>query len=227
MEKHKSTNLIYIIFDTHIRPEEISLFRGAIIKSMEGNPDILFHNHMDKEFRYAYPLVQYKRIHQKAAIICIDEGIDSVRKFLATTDFKFRLGKKTVQMVIENLETVQVAIKIQPTLIRYNIKNWLPLSQSSYKKYKLMTSLLEQVAFLERILIGNILSFAKGIHIFFDKRIACHITAIHNQGPSHYKNTQLISFDIEFDCNVLLPDLIGIGKGSSIGNGVIFKKEKT
>lgn len=56
---------LIIIFDYKLKINEIPLFRGAIIDSTQ-NDNNLFHNHLDdSKYRYAYPLIQYKRIGGK------------------------------------------------------------------------------------------------------------------------------------------------------------------
>ena len=63
------TNILTIKFSNHISKEEIPLFRGAVISTLEQN-NILFHNHNDdNSLRYSYPLIQYKRIGGCAAIV--------------------------------------------------------------------------------------------------------------------------------------------------------------
>ncbi|MDO9154258.1 MAG: CRISPR-associated endonuclease Cas6, partial [Paludibacter sp.] len=74
--------------------------------------------------------------------------------------------------------------------------------------------------------IGNILSMGKGIDIQFDKEITCKITNIIETTTMSYKNVKMMSFDVEFKSNVSLPDYIGIGKGTSIGYGMIAQKRE-
>lgn len=51
--------------------EEVKLFRAAAIHALQ-NAEVLFHNHLDGEkLRFGYPLIQYKRIRRKAAIVCV------------------------------------------------------------------------------------------------------------------------------------------------------------
>lgn len=62
---------LVIKFNNEIYPDEIDCFRGAVIHAMDG-ANVLFHNHLEGAgLRYSYPLIQYKRIHRKAAIVCV------------------------------------------------------------------------------------------------------------------------------------------------------------
>jgi hypothetical protein len=56
MDKIKT---LTIIFNNEISQQQIPLFRGAIIDTMD-NANILFHNHDEDNLRYSYPLIQYK-----------------------------------------------------------------------------------------------------------------------------------------------------------------------
>lgn len=68
---------------------------------------------------------------------------------------------------------------------------------------------------LQRILIGNILSFAKGIEWHIDKPIVLHITDLQAERLSRMKDIKVAVFNIQFTCNVSLPNYIGLGKGAA------------
>ena len=74
---------------------------------------------------------------------------------------------------------------------------------------------------LERILIGNILSLAKGIGVFFETPVRCRILQLENEKSFGYKNVELLSFSVKFRTNVSLPAYVGLGKSVSINNGVV------
>ena len=77
---------------------------------------------------------------------------------------------------------------------------------------------------MEKILTGNILSFAKGLGIYLDFGVECLIQQISHSGIRKFKNVQMTAYDIEFRCNVELPDHIGLGKGVSHGFGMLIRK---
>ena len=86
-----------------------------------------------------------------------------------------------------------------------------------------MNTLTGQIAFLEKVLTGNILSFAKGVGYNVEKNIIVKIQKIHREYFIKYKGTGLQSFDLTFQTNFSLPEFIGLGKGVSTGNGVIHQ----
>ena len=77
---------------------------------------------------------------------------------------------------------------------------------------------------LERLLTANILSFAKGIGLYFDGQVITRITQLVEPRLQYYKGVKLMSFDAEFKTNVSLPDYIGLGKGVSLGMGTVVRK---
>ena len=87
-----------------------------------------------------------------------------------------------------------------------------------------LESLQEKCAFLERLLVGNILSFAKGVGIFFDSEVEASIVDIEMMGQYKFKNVNMLGFDVVFSTNVSLPQYVGLGKGVSLGFGMITNK---
>jgi len=91
----KKIRVLSVLFDTELRASEIPAFRGAMVEKV-GKKEILFHNHLPDGFRYRYPLIQYKTLGRKPAIICIEEGVDQIHKYFEKTDWsiKYRMGKE-------------------------------------------------------------------------------------------------------------------------------------
>lgn len=210
----------YIQFQNKIRNEQLPLFRGAIISRFKNN--ILFHNHLNDKLVYSYPLIQYKRINGYAGIVGINEGAEALKELSATDYFYCQIGEQLCEMKIQSVTSSPFTIDITNSPIKYKIYGWLPLNQENYQKYQMKEILSERVVMLEKILIGNILSFAKGVQIYIDSNIVCRLTSIESQRPIFYKGVEMMSFNATFQCNVLLPNNIGIGKGASINHGVIF-----
>ena len=214
---------LVIQFANELSAKEIPLFRGAVIQSMEES-NILFHNHTPDGFRYSYPLIQYKRIKGKAAIVFIGKGTDNINDLFSPGSLLLRIGKKDVEMRIESIYTEQVEIVCSEKENHFKLHNWLPLNSTNYELYQGMEDMVSKIELLERILVGNILSLLKGIDIHVDQQISLRIADITNQHIIHYKKVQLMAFDVDFYANVALPQYIGIGKNSSTGYGVLTIK---
>lgn len=216
-------NVLTIQFANEISQQEIPLFRGAVNHSLE-NKSVLFHNHEGDKFRYSYPLIQYKRIRGKAAILCIGKGTESVQELFSSGQFLYQIGEKNTEMKIESIYAHQEYIKYTDNMLHYKLKNWLPLNSKNYQQFIDANSLVNKVEILERVLIGNILSFLKGVDIHLEEQLKLSITNISNQHLTTYKKVKLMAFDIEFNANITLPPHFGIGKNASIGYGVLSKR---
>lgn len=218
---------LLIRFEYPISFNKIEAFRGAVINELN-DKDILFHNHLPngEGYRYSYPLIQYKRINQRAAILCIGAGTDIVGQFFHDSDMVLNINGKSNKFEIENMQPSKNLIQIWDATFYYHIRKWLPLNQKNYEKYNQLNGIAEKTLFLENILKGNILSMAKGLNIFFDKQIECKLTWISEAQTIRYKATQLTMYDAEFSCNVSIPDFAGLGKGVSIGFGSAVRKKE-
>lgn len=196
------------------------MFRGAIIASLD-DTDILLHNHDNDKYRYSYPLIQYKRIDKRAVVVAVGKGIETIGPLLSAPDFICQIGREKVRMHIDVVNAYDNEISLSETLLHYHLRSWLPLNSRNYAKYQSSESDEERIQFFEHILVGNILSFLKGVGIHIEEQIVTHITDIFDQRPIIYKKVKLMAFDLEFTANIQLPQNIGLGKNASLGYGVL------
>ncbi len=103
-----------------------------------------------------------------------------------------------------------------------SLASLVTFNEDNYRIYQRLEGLAERYDFLEKKLIGNILSFAKGLGIYFDTRLTCKILEVENPYWITYKGVRMMAFNVRFKTNVSLPDNIGLGKGVSLGNGTIY-----
>lgn len=223
IQNNKKIRILLLRFKNVIYKNEVPLLRGAVIKAMNNNDDILFHNHDGNKLRYSYPLIQYKRINQKGAVVCVNEGTDVIGKFFSQCNFNFTLGEKQMAMEIESIKANQYTVQVWGSFFQYRIRKWLPLNQENYQEFQKLEGIGEKCSFLEKILVGNILSFAKGINIHLESQVECKITKLSDPVAQMYKGVKMVSFDAEFKTNISLPEYIGIGKGASINYGTITR----
>jgi len=216
---------ITIGFNSKISNAEIPYFRAAVIATTEKDNQ-LFHNHDGDGFRYSYPLIQYKRIHQKASIVCIDEGVEAIGKFLGACSFDMMIGNRPATLEIESVKANKTLVQIWDSMFTYSIRKWLPFNHDNYAKYMSAESIADKATMLEKMLIGNILSFAKGMKIHLDKKIQCKIISSEEPRLVTYKGIKMMSFDVMFKTNVSLPNYIGLGKGVSLGFGTVVSDDK-
>ncbi len=140
--------LAVINFNCPISIDEINRFRGAVIKDSGGN--VLFHNHKGDNFRYAYPLIQYKRINKKASLVCLNDGTDAIHEFFKNSTLTLMLGGRQAEMEIENISVKQYTIQAWDKYFNYVLRKWIPFNQENYLKFKLIENDKEKISFLEK-----------------------------------------------------------------------------
>lgn len=221
----KKIRILSITFDTEIEAFEIPAFRGAIASKVD--PDsVLYHNHVNKGYRYSYPLIQYKRSHKKPLLICVEEGVDEIHKYFENKCWDIEISGRWVQMKIASLNMNQFTMQVWDKMFDYRIGNWIALNQENYALYMAMKDESEKTAFLKSTLTANILSFAKGIDWHIEKPVEVIIKEVKAIRPVRLKGQKVLGFDIEFSSNVFLPNNVGLGKSVSIGFGQVYSIRK-
>ena len=213
--------------DAEIHQKEVPLFRGAVISSLGDHANLLFHNHIgDDKLRYTYPLIQYKRIGKKAAIVCIEEGVDLIGQFLTETSDKLRLGDREIKWSTRRIQPARLLIQTWEDAFDYHISRWLPLNSKNYQQYQNTEGLVEKIALLENILKGNLLSMLKGLDIHLEQELIVKITQLSEPYILYNKGIGMTAFNADFKCNLTIPNLVGIGKNASIGYGIVHLEKK-
>ncbi len=215
-------HLVIVNFDEPIPPSELSWFRGAMIRLADNNP--LFHNHQGQGYNYVYPKIQYKLINGYPAVLGINEGALALKEILSDCNsIHCRLGHTINEFHISSIGEWDENIILTPELNTYFIANWLPLNARNYEEYLRADTPAARLPLLDRIITGNILSFAKGMGVFFDSQVICQFDDIESNGNLTYKDVDLLSFSGSFKSNVQLPQWIGLGKSASLNHGIIIK----
>ena len=217
----KKIRTLHISFDAPISPYQVSAFRGAIIEKA-GRENILFHNHIDDDkFVYKYPLIQYKVVRKQPSIFCLDAGVDEIHHLFQKKSWNINLSGNPVELKVDRLDLKTVTLNVWDKSFDYTIINWQALNEKNYPAYIKMVSFEEKAQLLQRVLTGNILSFAKGLDWHIDQPIKIQIHEIRNEQLRKMKGIHVGALDVAFSCNVFLPNFIGLGKGVSMGFGIV------
>lgn len=223
----KYIRTLTVLTDAEIRQNEIPLFRGAVIHSLGEHPNVYFHNHLDDDkFRYAYPLIQYKRLEGKAAIVCVEDGVDIIGQFLTEVDGTMTIGDRQITCNTGRIQPARILVQTWEEMFSYHISRWLPLNSQNYQRYKDIEGVVEKVSFLENILKANLLSMLKGLDIHLEKELLLKITEIGDSYLIYNKGIKMMAFNADFKCNLSIPNNIGIGKNASIGCGIVHQLRK-
>lgn len=218
----KKIKFFSVIFDFEMERREVPSFRAAVVKKV-GEDNVLFHNHLDNKFRYSYPLIQYKVLRKNPTIVCVNEGSEEILKFFEKTDWSMAVGQREVQTRIKDIHFDYFYCGFSAKPIKYQIYNWFALNEANFEKYSHLDDDYARMKLLKRIIIGNILSFAKGIGWNVDREIEVMLTDLPKQRLFSFKNHRMMGFDLKILTNVILPDAIGLGKSVSRGFGTIRK----
>ena len=223
----KYIRTLIIQTDAEIHQKEVPLFRGAVISSLGDHANLLFHNHIgDDKLRYTYPLIQYKRIGKKAAIVCIEEGVDLIGQFLTETSDKLKIGNREIEWNTRRIQPARLLIQTWEDAFDYHISRWLPLNSKNYQQYQNTEGLVEKIALLENILKGNLLSMLKGLDIHLEQELIVKITQLSEPYILYNKGIGMTAFNADFKCNLTIPNHVGIGKNASIGYGIVHLEKK-
>ena len=227
-KKHIRT--LSIFFDTDISLHEVPLFRGGTLNILGEEANLLFHNHeATGKYRYSYPLIQYKRLHGKAAIVSVDEGVDIIGHLLSKYEGTIKIGERIVPIHISKIVPAKILVQTWKEPINYHISNWLPLNAKNFLLFQNLNDEQEKLDFLSKILQANILSMLKGFGIMLSDELTVKIKWLSEPRVIRYKGIGLTSFNANFSCNLSIPNNLGIGKSASMGFGVVYQKrpEKT
>ena len=223
----KYVRTLTITTDAEIRQNEIPLFRGAVINSLGEHPNVYFHNHLDNDkFRYSYPMIQYKRLGGKAAIVCVEEGADLIGQFLTETSDTLKIGDREIEWSTRRIQPARLLIQTWEDTFKYHISRWLPLNSKNYHLYQNTEGLVEKIALLENILKGNLLSMLKGLDIHLDQELIVRITQVSEPYILYNKGIGMTAYNADFNCNLTIPNNVGVGKNASIGYGIVHLEKK-
>ena len=124
-------------------------------------------------------------------------------------------------MKIEEISLKEYNLQVQGEAALYKIRNWIALNQDNFREYKEMRSLTQRITFLESKLIGHILAFATGVDWQIQEKLKVEITDLLATKTATFKGKKMQTFSVDFACNAFLPSYIGLGKGSSMGFGIV------
>ncbi len=204
-----------------IREFDIPKFRGYLANRYRDYH--LIHNHLPGgKFHYHYPVIQFKVLNDAPTIIGLEDGIAILKKVfidiahLEINGKQHRINEKAVVLNCDPLGQSTTPFKYRFVL------PWMPLNQENFVRYK-AAPWAERRSILESILVGNLISLAKGLHYDIpaknDLRVESHLTP----KMRNFKNNRMLCFEGEFSVNFLIPDYMGLGKQTARGFGTVVR----
>lgn len=210
-----------IFSDIKIKPSEIPKLRGFIANKFKGFPQL--HHHLPGgKFNYGFPKIQYRILNNKACIIAFSEGFEILKKILFETekilisDTSYTSNEKMITLVEEDFGATEQCVDYM------FISPWMALNEDNYKKYVKLNTIDKQ-RLLKRILKNNLKTLSKGFDYWIKDFDNIQIEGYFKPLTVNFKNQKMICFKGNFTTNFLIPDLLGLGKQSARGFGVVKK----
>lgn len=192
----------------------------------------LLHNHFEDpegggpQFRYAYPLVQYKVLNKIPTLLGLGEGAELlVSLFLKIKELE--IDGQHYPILSKHIAHQKVHIGLSEDLHTYRYETlWLGLNQKNFKAYNIAEG-NDKVSILKNTAIANILTFVEAFGLKFDRnqpdqRVMLKLVPT-EPVITKFKNVEFLGFGGQFTTNVLLPNDVGLGKQAARGFGTIRK----
>ncbi len=211
--------LIIRLEENKINPRDIPKVRGYIAGKF---PEFLeLHNHIDNnEFRYGYPMIQYKSVEGVPTIIGFNEyAVKLIEAFYDIKEIDF--GNSIMEVHEKAYKIKNCDFGIAENYYNYRfVSPWMALNQKNYQKYNSAND-KEKTEILKKILIGNLLSMSKYLGYRVEQPVNVFVKLI--PVTVNFKNNNMLAFKGEFMTNFLIPDYLGIGKSVSRGFGTVVR----
>lgn len=183
----------------------------------------LLHNHIEGKLAYQYPVVQYKIIDDLPTVAATGKANKIVYEIFPKMK-EVKIDGKNLPVYERRFREYNFSYGSTEEQYKYKFMTpWLPLNQKNYKEYSSMKDFKDKKLELERILIGNILSQAKGLSYWVDNELKVDLDFYSLDDPVYFKGVKFHGFKGTFKVNFQLPEYLGLGKSVSHGFGTIKK----
>ena len=195
--------------------------RGAISHVMQ-RPE--FHNHLGQKLNYVEPLIRYVASSGRLSAVGICNGAMLLKELPRFQSL--RLGQTDVDVHRQTTTPSRVEVGAVEKSIHYRFASeCLPLNQENHNCWRRLDQ-SEKSELMRRILIGNILSFAKGIGMSVTARLQADCELVPVGFRTLKPGVRLLGFTGEFSVNFKLPPMWGLGKSTSRGFGTVQQLEE-
>jgi len=178
----------------------------------------IMHNHRGEALIFKYPKVQYKVIGCTPLICGIGEGANLIADIGIKTD-EIMIAGESKDTFQKELIKKKVQFGTEERYLEYEfLTPWMSLNQNNINAYENANE-MEKEEMLKKILIGNILSMAKGFEYTVSQKLYAWIDL--NECKTNFKNISMTCFKGRFKVNFRIPDYLGLGKAVSRGYGTI------
>ena len=206
--------------ELHLRPSDGHKIRGYFA-NWWGEKSNLLHNHeADGKPIYRYPLVQYKVLRNEPTILGLGEGAKLLVEMFLNLE-ELVIEDQIFPLANKNIRSKQVEVGLTKEAHVYQfLSPWMALNPENYHAWKDAEG-EERKRIEEGTLKRNILAFLKAVGVWLEEELVVDLKLV--PMSTKFKGQVMTAFKGSFSTNVLLPDLIGLGKSTSRGYGIIQK----
>lgn len=224
--------------ERNLAQEETEAARGVIV-NLRTN-DIRFHGHPPAgERRWDYPVVQYKILDGHFNVL----GLNGVAKSVEELAVIKRMELSQPDRTGDKLEVKRVTVRqgmetvgFSEELVQYRfLTPWIPFRTRNFLAYQQTARWVDKEAMLRYYLTRHIGTAVQAMapdlyenhEAWLSKAqvFLPHYFASANATRVLYKDVPMLAFEGKFSCNVLLPQLIGVGNKPSFGFGTLVRIE--
>lgn len=197
---------------------------GTAVRGFFGNmyrnrPE--FHGHRGDDLIYKHPLIQYKIFGGSALVAGLKEGAYLLKAIPMLDHVEIHHVKHPILKQNMNDDAVPFGLADE-TIHYFFITPWVALNEENYNAFRRLPKNQEaRGSFLDRILVGNLLSMSKALGYTVDGKILVKSNVDEDAPITVKKDIMLTTFKGTFETNFLIPDFWGIGKFSSRGYGTV------
>jgi hypothetical protein len=197
--------------------------RGFFGNLYKNRPE--FHGHLGERLIYKHPLIQYKVFGGSSLVIGLKEGAYLLKAVPGIEYLELYYQRYPVKK--QNAVSVIVPFGLTDEMISYTfLAPWVGLNKENYQRYlRLRQRDSDTNNFLNKILIGNILSMCKSVGYTANDTIKMQSKLEESVTAEIKEDVELITFKGEFRTNFLIPDFWGIGGKVSLGYGTVKRKK--
>lgn len=208
--------------------QALQLNDGRAVRGFFGNlyrnrPE--FHSHFGDQLIYKHPLIQYKVFGSSVLVIGLKEGSYLLKALPEIEHLELYYHKYPV--IKQNTTSMVVPFGLTEEMISYSfLISWVGFNEKNYQCYlQLRQKKVDTHNFLNKIIIGNILSMCKAVGYTAVNTIHVKATLKEDRSVEIKEDVELMTFKGEFEANFLIPDLWGLGGKVSLGYGSVKCKD--
>jgi len=181
-----------------------------------------FHHHRGDALIYSHPLIRYHVIQDAAVIAGVAEGAPLVRGMPRLDELA--LGGQAHRVLERVAETARIEVGPTTEAVDYAVTTpYLALNQDNHPAWE-RGGREDRRRLLERVVVGNLLSFSKAIGMHVDRRLVAEVDLEPDGWHDLKPGVRLLGFRGTIRVNFALPEGWGIGKSGARGFGTLFRK---